>query len=166
VNAQAGWILANPWTYLKLMITRIADLSLYSGMIATLGWGTIFVAPAIYWIYWIALLATAVLDGNHENVRLPVSKRAISVGVYFLVMAAIATLTYLAWQAVGEDQIHGVQSRYFIPMLPLLLLCLRSPARVASCRFARWCVPAMAMVVVMIGVAGTWQAMIARHYWY
>ena len=164
VNAQACWMLANPGTYLKLLVTRITDLYVHSAIIATLGWGTIFLTPPVYAVYWLALLATAVLDGGRDGVRLPAWTRAVSAGVYFLVMAAIATLTYLTWHAVGESQIHGVQSRYFVPVLPLLLLPLRSE-RLASNRFSRWLVPAVAIVVVLIGVGATWQAMIARHYW-
>ncbi len=166
MKAQACWMLANPWTYLKMMDTRINDPYLHLGIIAMLGWGTVHLAPAIYKVYWGGLLATAVLDGGQDEVRLPFLTRAVSVEVYFLVMAVIATLTYLTWHAVGERLMHGVQPRYCIPVLPLLLLPLRSSAKVASSRFSRRLVPAVAIVVVMIGVGATWQALIVRYYWH
>ena len=166
VKAQACWMLANPLSYLKIMAAKIADPYLYLGIIGILGWGTVLLMPIIYKIYWIALLGTAVLDGSPDDVPLPMRARGISVGVHLLVTAAIATLTYLTWQAVGEDLIHGVQSRYIVPLVPLLLLPLRGGAELASSRFSRWLVPAVAIVVVMIGMGATWQAVIARYYWH
>ena len=165
VNAQAHWMLANPGTYLQSLAARLFDPDLYFATIALLGWGTILLPMDLYRVYWFALLVTAVLDGGREKVRVPLSTRAGGVGVYLLVMSVITTLTYLTWHAVGESFINGVQPRYLIPVLPLLLLPLRSRAEVASSRLSRWLVPCMAIAVVMLGIGGTWKAMIVRHYW-
>jgi uncharacterized membrane protein len=35
-------------------------------------------------------------------------------------MALIMTAAYLFWNPVGSDMIHGVQGRYFLPLLALL----------------------------------------------
>jgi uncharacterized membrane protein len=164
-HAQALWILANPWPFAQRVITRLTDGDVYAGIIATLGWGTIWVAKGVYPIYWTALLATAVLDGGQEEVQLSKTARAICAAVYAIVLTAIATLTFLCWQSVGEDVIHGVQSRYFPPLLPLLLVPLRGSAKLASSRFSRWLVPVAAIVTVLIGMGATWQAVIARFYW-
>ena len=125
VQAQAHWMLVHPWTCTQVMMEKITEPYLYCGVIATLGWGSIFLASKVYAIYWIALLATAVLDGGRDEVRLPIWTRVAAVVVYFLIMILIAILTYLAWQAVGDLDLHGIQSRYFVPILPLLLLPLR-----------------------------------------
>jgi uncharacterized membrane protein len=92
--------------------------------------------------------------------------RAAGIGVYLLVMSVAATLTYLLWHAVGEtiNPLHGVQPRYFVPVLPLLLLPLRNRVSLTSGRLVRWLVPTVAVTVVLIGMGGTWQAMIQRHY--
>ena len=164
VKAQAWWMLEHPWLYTKMTMERITERYLYSGAVATLGWGSIFLTARIYPMYWTALLATAVLDGNRGDVRLPAWTRAASVAVYFLVMVLISTLTYLTWHGVGDKEIHGVQSRYLVPILPLLLLPLRSCGRWAGSRFSRLLVPATAVVAVMIGMGATWQRMIA-YYW-
>ena len=166
MKAQACWMLAHPWTYLRSMDETIGDVFRLQGIVGTLGWGTVLLAPAVYKIYWAGLLTTAVLDGGREDVRLSFWTRAVSLEVYYLVLAVIATLTYLTWHAVGEKYIHGVQSRYYVPVLPLLLLPLRGSAQVASSRFSRWLVPAVAMAVVLVGVAATWQALITRFYWH
>ena len=135
MKAQAHWMLAHPWTATQVMMEKITEPYLYSGIIATLGWGSIFLSPAIYAIYWAALLAAAALDGSQNDVRVPILMRVASVLVYFLIMILIAVLTYLTWQAVGDLDLHGIQSRYFVPILPLLLLPLCGSAGWASSRF-------------------------------
>jgi uncharacterized membrane protein len=165
VHGQMLWILANPWQFTQMVFLRLTDGYTYSGIIATLGWGTVWMDSNIYTIYWTALLVAAVLDGGQDEVRVPMRARAVSFGVYVVVLTVIATLTYLFWHGVGEDEIHGVQSRYFVPLLPLLLLPLRTTAGICSSRFSRWLVPALAMVAILTGVGGTWQAVIARFYW-
>ena len=166
VNAQARWMLANPWSFTERVLSRLTNRGLYCGIVATLGWGTVWLASSVYGIYWTALLAAAALDGGQDEVRLPIRARALCIGVYVLVLSAIATLTFLWWHAVGEEVIHGVQSRYFVAVLPLLLVPLRIPAKWASSRFSRWLVPAVAIVTVLIGMGATWQAEIARFYWH
>jgi uncharacterized membrane protein len=166
VAGQAHWIFANPWTFIKMADWKIGDPYLYVGIIGMLGWGTILMAPVVYKIYWVGLMATAVLDGGEDEVRLPVFARLVSFELYFLVMAVITTITYLAWHAVGDRTIHGVQSRYCVPILPLLLLPLRSSAKVASSRLSRRCAAVLAVVVVLIGMGAAWQALVARFYWH
>ena len=46
--------------------------------------------------------------------------------------------------------------------MPLLLLSFRGGGESGDLPLSRWLVPAMAMVVVMIGMGATWQAMVAR----
>jgi uncharacterized membrane protein len=165
MKAQVLWILGHPGTFMEIVISKLASWHLYSGAIASLGWGAIFLPPAIYAIYWSGLLTSAVLDGGDEELSLPPWIRAASVAVYFLILVIISILTFLTWQTVGETELHGVQSRYLLPILPLLLLSLRGPGRWAGNRYCRLFVPAMAIVVVLIGVAATWQTMIAHFYW-
>jgi uncharacterized membrane protein len=165
-HAQALWIVAHPWHFMRLVISRITNGWLNWGVVGTLGWGTIWLVPQVYYVYWTALITAAALDGGANEVRLPRYARVISLGVYLSTMTVLCTLTYLTWHAVGEGIIHGVQSRYFVPILPLLLLPLRASAKVASSRFSRWLVPAVAIAAVLFGVAATWQAFIARYYWH
>ncbi len=166
MHAQAQWMFEHPGEYLKLLVGGLARLDVYGRAIATLGWGTIFLRTPLYWIYWAALLATALLDGGRQPRRFPLSLRLGSAAVHLLVMSAIATLTYLAWDSIGAGEIEGVQSRYLVPVLPLLLLPFRGSAKIASHRFSCWLAPVVTIVVVLIGVGGTWKAMIERFYWH
>ena len=44
----------------------------------------------------------------------------IVVGTALLIIGAM----YISWTGVGAEVVEGVQGRYFIPLLPLLLLCV------------------------------------------
>ena len=166
MHAQAQWMFDHPGEYLKLLVGGLTRFDVYGRAIATLGWGTIFLRIPVYWIYWAALLATALLDGGRQPRQFPLSLRLGSATVHLLVMSAIATLTYLTWDSIGAGEIEGVQPRYVVPVLPLLLLPFRGGAKIASHRFSHWIVPVITVAIVLIGVGGTWKAMIERFYWH
>jgi uncharacterized membrane protein len=49
-------------------------------------------------------------------------------------LGAVYLIAYLAFTPAGEDSVWGIQGRYFIPILPLMALCLaallnRAPAK-------------------------------------
>jgi uncharacterized membrane protein len=165
-KAQALWMLEHPLGFARLAASRITNRWLNWGVVGTLGWGTIWLAWQVYYVYWTALIAAAILDGGQPDVRVSIRVRALSVGVYLCTMTVLCALTYLTWHAVGEGLIHGVQSRYFVPLLPLLLLPLRAGGKVASSRVSRFVVPSLAIVAVLIGMGATWQVFIARYYWH
>jgi uncharacterized membrane protein len=41
--------------------------------------------------------------------------------VFVISLVAIAGALYLVWTPVGASQVGGIQGRYFIPILPLLI---------------------------------------------
>lgn len=43
------------------------------------------------------------------------------VATFFLSLIAIASALYLTWTTVGGDHVDGIQGRYFIPLVPLLI---------------------------------------------
>lgn len=80
---------------------------------------------AILYIYPIIIVLLAVLD--HQDRPLPLHKfqvwglRVSVMAVTFLVMLSL----YLTWTTVGNQYIFGIQGRYFIPIIPPLLLLIR-----------------------------------------
>ena len=77
VHAQTLWMLANPWSFVERVVARLTDGNLYAGIIATLGWGTIWIASSVYYLYWGGLIAAVVLDGSQDRLRLPISARRL-----------------------------------------------------------------------------------------
>jgi uncharacterized membrane protein len=161
---QVHWMLAHPLIYAKDVWYTIADSYRYSCVPGVLGWGTVFLPRSAYTIYWAALVATAVLDGSRPAPPLTIQTRAFSFCAYAAVLALATTCVYVTWHAVGDHYIHGVQARYFQPVLPLLLLPLRAPARWASSRFSRFLVPTGAIFISLLGLVLTWRAMVVHYY--
>lgn len=45
----------------------------------------------------------------------------VQTGIFILSLIAIAGTLYIAWTPVGSDQVGGIQGRYFLPLVPLLI---------------------------------------------
>ena len=70
------------------------------------------------------ILLTAGLVGEKDQPALPGKTRITLVGVSLLVILATFAGMLISWTPVGCETILGVQGRYFLPVLPLLLLAL------------------------------------------
>ena len=52
--------------------------------------------------------------------------------VVLAVVALVFTSLYVQWTTVGKESISGVQGRYFLPILPLVMLLLGSMIKVQT----------------------------------
>ena len=81
-------------------------------------------------------------------------------GLYFAVFCAVVLMTLLgmmqAWTPDTSSVIHGVQGRYFVPLLPLALLILRTKLKIDRSIFS----------YAIIGAAFFLHFMIIRHVLY
>jgi uncharacterized membrane protein len=162
--AQFRSILNNPWSYTATLFKAIFKKGSHSAMIGLFGW----LGPHLpHWIrhtYWAALGLTAFLDGG-KPLRLDIRTKVVACGIYVFTAAGMATLVYLSWEQVGNKNIDGMQPRYFLPILPLLLLPFRGSAKLASSQFSRTVVPIIAMAVVILAAIATWFVLAKRYYW-
>jgi len=90
------------------------------------------------------LLAVALFAGP----RISLAQRLLAGGSALATIAAVELSQYISWTAVGAPEVEGVQGRYFIPILPLLLLPVSRPRE-----RARW--PSIAVPSVMAIVNAT-----------
>ncbi len=139
------------------------QLNDYSLMIGLFGWLGPHLPPWIRGTYWAALGITAVLDGG-KPLPLSLRARAVALGVYAFTFTVMATFIYLSWEQVGIKSIRGIQPRYFLPIVPLLLLLPRGGAKLASSRFSRAVVPVVAISVINAAAGVTWWTLIERYY--
>ncbi len=70
--------------------------------------------------------------------------RLLAIGIFIATAAGVLLSQFLVWSAICGDVIEGVQGRYFLPVLPLLLVGLRVP----GVRRA----PSMVIVVAVAGI--------------
>ena len=48
------------------------------------------------------------------------------------IIALVFTSLYVQWSTIGNESIAGVQGRYFLPILPLIMLLLGSTLKIKS----------------------------------
>lgn len=85
----------------------------------------------IYYFVLLMLFFVALTD-NKENI-LKNHQKILTIIVSIGIMLLIWTALYLSFTPVGLTTINGVQSRYFIPLLFPVLLCLQTPK--IDCKF-------------------------------
>jgi len=114
---------------------------LWHQFIGVLGILTIPLPHRLYTLWWLALLSALGPLAARPNIgedgitRLPVTRLLVVAAM--LCSAELIFLTlYLTWTPVGMDRIDGVQGRYFIPMLPVVVFVV--PAIAVCARLPRW----------------------------
>ncbi len=123
---QTQYILNHPIKYLQIFTQSSVHLAKFhlQGLIGIFGWldysmdwwvYILFIGTGIYLVCTIKL-------GSKE--RLKLWQIVIVFGSVFLTYAFMMTIFYLNWKVVGSQVIDGTQGRYFISLLPFLLLGL------------------------------------------
>ena len=125
-HAQVAFIEHHP---LRVLATIARDLGEHAWvythqMIGILGWLTIPLPRAVIVMIILLLVVVAATAG-------PRLTRAQRIAALIVAVASIITVElseYISWTAVGASVVEGVQGRYFIPILPLLLIGMSRPS--------------------------------------
>lgn len=161
-HAQLQYVLGHPFHFAMLLCGALIQPQQYLLAIGILGNLDVGLPVLFYLLYWLALLVTACLDvGKPLAVNWPV--KTAGLGIAVLTLAAIQTAMYLSWNPVGADWLVGMQPRYLLPMLPLLLLSLRK--RKPNGPVARHVPVAATIPAVVLTNLVAILAMLARYYW-
>lgn len=106
----------------------------------SLGWfQSNIIAPEylIVLIYMVLLAACIPSRGDRQKLALPV--RGTSIALCFVCWLAIMTSMLFSHTFNHEDMIRGIQGRYALPFLPLLLVALMPKRMGSSYNLAFWC---------------------------
>jgi uncharacterized membrane protein len=124
---QFLFILFNPISYIKMLFFTLGqtfDFYFYS-TVGLFGWLTIRMPEFIYFIFIIAMLMALSADVG-QSLYISNGQKVIFVGVIVTYVMAVITALYLFSSPVGNVAAYGVQGRYFIPVLPLLIYLISS----------------------------------------
>ena len=99
---------------------------------ADLGWGELIklhsiVPYALLGIYLFTAITDNELKGKFKKYQI--------VWISLIVLAIVGlifTSLYVQWTTIGQTSIAGIQGRYFLPILPLVMLLLGSVIKVKS----------------------------------
>jgi len=64
--------------------------------------------------------------GGEDSAVMPVSHRIVSLILCFGTVVATLLIMLLSWTPLGSPVVEGVQGRYFLPVLPLILVAFRN----------------------------------------
>lgn len=134
-KVQVLLALQNPIKYIQSLLYTINFkgndylLSLFG---SELGWGELIKLYSIVPYSFIAIyLFTAVTDDELKNKF----KKYQLVWIALVVLAVIVlvfTSLYVQWTVIGAEFIQGVQGRYFLPILPLVMILLGSIIKIKT----------------------------------
>ncbi|MBO4933770.1 MAG: DUF2142 domain-containing protein [Clostridia bacterium] len=121
-------VFAHPFASLGMLFGTIAKKGgfyLASMTCSHTGWHQLAM-PFYVWLPALALLFASLLPSEDEPRGSLTGKSRISALVIWIVSAAaVMAAMLLTWTPVSSGVIEGVCGRYFIPLLPLLLIALR-----------------------------------------
>ena len=129
-SEQFRLIITNPFRYAKVLVKFfllegpklfISVKSLSNPSYASSYIGNIleFTSLVFYLLFVYVLFSNRV-----EKKYLSVKTKVLYGLMYLLIFALISTALYLSFTEVGSTSIAGVQSRYFLPLLPFLMVIL------------------------------------------
>lgn len=128
VLGQISYMMGNPLSYLKLLLSSMAGDFLYylAGRKEFLNYGYLGGLHAGWmWLGIAALSMASVFAPAGERRRKLADKyRFLSILMILGVSAVIWTSMYISFTAVGSSRIEGVQGRYFLPLLLPFFYCL------------------------------------------
>lgn len=130
LHAQAALLLARPFAFVSILSDDLSDRAIpyYIHFVGLIGWGRAMLPPLSYAIAILGMIVSIVIRRPGE----PTIPRYIGVWHLLIVAGSIALVElalYLTWSPVGSRSIEGVQGRYFLPLLGLLLFGLQTLLR-------------------------------------
>jgi len=127
--AQEQYILHHPGAILPILLHTMTlhGKEIFSGVVGSFGWNEILMPTVLVVIYAFILFIPVIASG--PPLRWPVAIFAISIAAADLL--AILIGFYIECRSVAEPAIDGVQGRYLIPLLPMLIFLLGAKPRFA-----------------------------------
>jgi uncharacterized membrane protein len=90
--------------------------------VGDMGWLDTYLPPKMVYLYLFVLILYSIIDKTEH--RISRKQKFIALFTFLIIFTTIFAFEYITWTPVGENFIAGVQSRYFIPIAPLIFLIL------------------------------------------
>jgi len=122
-----GLLLHNPMVALRLFISTVFENGAFyirSILGGVLGYNSIFISEAfLYVIFTVVVLSTCCTPSDSHTLR--TRERAGLAAAFMLVFAAVVYVA-VCWTPVSYTSLYGLQGKYLLPALPLLLLACKN----------------------------------------
>lgn len=124
-----AWILDNPCNTIKIFMNTLmksGDDYLSTLVGNGLGWLQICLPLYVYGIYFFILVYSFLKRDMQIGPAFSFFNKSFFCVILCISVTLVMLSMFLGWTSIGSDVILGVQGRYFIPLLPLLLPIVRS----------------------------------------
>lgn len=124
-----GYFFSQPLELVRMLANTLSDKTAFyleSLVGQKMGWVEIDISEVISMLFWL-LLILASLKTKEEPMYIRTGQKWWIVFVCAVCAGLILAGMLLTWTPRGYVSIEGVQGRYFIPLMPALLLVLRNP---------------------------------------
>lgn len=133
VKDQLFFILSHPFEYIVILARTVKELMFFylNSFVGNLGWLDTNFPPLFIFLYLLILIFVAIVDTNNK-IRLTYKFKLLFSAIFVMIFILVETSLYLVWTSlpeiggVGHEIVSGVQGRYFIPFVLLLLALLYS----------------------------------------
>lgn len=122
-KAQIAYILENPKDFLILQINHIKKFISNYGAIDDINHPALFRQEATNVFFFIMLLMLYV-SITDDTKTFDKKIKILFIIIYIIITVTIGTMMYISYTGVAETEIAGFQTRYLIPVLPLVLMCV------------------------------------------
>lgn len=118
---QLKFILEHPVEVMKAFFgTFESGMSMWMNMLNQVGWVT-HLMSGIVLISMVGLVMTVIFDYSEDEFKLRNFDYAVFILTIVSVVGLVMLSLYLTWSEVGADFISGLQGRYFLPVIPIVL---------------------------------------------
>lgn len=123
-----GYFLKEPLKLVYMLINTVLDKGgfyLESLVGYKLGWVEIETSMLVVFLFWF-LLFLSILEVQGEQVQIKAGQRTWMILLCLFSAGLVLLGMLLSWTPMGHVSIEGVQGRYFLPFLPILLAACRN----------------------------------------
>lgn len=125
--------------YLRTMISKIEHMT-RATVGGELGWFQENISASTYIIVAIySVLMLSCFSEQKKNFMLSTKLRTACAVIAAICWIAVMTSMFIGWTFITENEIQGIQGRYIVPILPLILIAI-SPQRIrCGYNLGFWC---------------------------
>ena len=124
-HSNLNYIINNPSKIFLIAVNTFKNRGWFylQSLYGNFGWFTFQLENIIIYIF-IFMMFSMVVNKNLPSIYFKKGKKTIGIISFFVIFALIFAALYFAWSSYKLNYVEGVQGRYFLPILPLLLICL------------------------------------------
>lgn len=126
---QVKYVLSHPFRYILILFRT---LNTYGQMfivhLCGEGLGHFNVQTSVLYVFPCIVIASMLFFINEDKEKVEIDKatKCVAFIIFLMIVALIYTSLYVQWTKLGYSIIEGIQARYFIPILPLVLLVVNN----------------------------------------